>query len=81
MTSQTPEIKPDPVKAAFSTYVAGLLIELFERPDAGDVIGQWERGEILFMISPRGLAAVANDDQPTESAPAADPDDRPGLYL
>ncbi|WP_327105137.1 hypothetical protein [Nonomuraea glycinis] len=81
-TNQTPEIKPDPVKTAFSQYVAGLLIELFERPDAADVISRWERGEILFMVSPRGLAALANDDA-TESPTKPEPDDRPlpGLYL
>ncbi|MEV4081664.1 hypothetical protein AB0J43_15450 [Nonomuraea fuscirosea] len=83
MTSQTPEIKPDPVKAAFSTYVAGLLTELFERPDAADVIERWERREILFLITPRGLAAVPNDDgdpEPTAS-PAADDKPMPGMYL
>ncbi|WP_326646402.1 hypothetical protein OG884_17430 [Streptosporangium sp. NBC_01755] len=80
MTSQTPEIKPDPVKAAFSTYVAGLLTELFERPDAADVIERWERNEVLFLITPRGLAAVPATESPTES-PAADDRPVPGNYL
>ncbi|GAA1018220.1 hypothetical protein Aple_034250 [Acrocarpospora pleiomorpha] len=73
-TNQAPITRED-VANTITGFVSDLFRELFERPDAMAVADQWMRGEVVFLVTRSGLAAVPADDPRPESDPGT------GLYL